>query len=51
MSRCAELSTCSASQGRPPGNASVAMTETDLVGATASERTAYGRVLIEARAG
>jgi hypothetical protein len=38
--------------GTPPGNASVAMTETDLVGATASERTAYGRLLIEApRAG
>jgi hypothetical protein len=34
--------------GTPPGNASVAMTETDLVGATASERTAYGRLLIEA---
>lgn len=34
--------------GTPPGNASVAMAETDLAGATASERTAYGRVLIEA---
>ena len=34
--------------GTPPGNASVAMTETDLVGATTSERTAYGRLLIEA---
>ena len=34
--------------GTPPGNASVAMTETDLVGATATERTVYGRLLIEA---
>jgi hypothetical protein len=34
--------------GTPPGNASVAMIETDLVDATASERTAYGRLLIEA---
>lgn len=34
--------------GTPPGNASVAMAETDLVGATASEHTAYGRLLIEA---
>jgi hypothetical protein len=34
--------------GTPPGNASVAMTETDLVDATAGERTAYGRLLIEA---
>jgi hypothetical protein len=36
------------SAGTPPGNASVAMDETDLEGATASERTLYGRVLIEA---
>jgi hypothetical protein len=34
--------------GTPPGNASVAMNETDLVDATAGERTAYGRLLIEA---
>jgi hypothetical protein len=34
--------------GTPPGNASVAMIETDLVDATAGERTAYGRLLIEA---
>jgi hypothetical protein len=34
--------------GTPPGNASEALAETDLVAATAVERTAYGRVLIEA---
>lgn len=34
--------------GTPPGNASIAMTETDLVGATATELTVYGRLLVEA---
>ena len=36
------------SAGTPPGNASVAMTETDLVDATPAEQTAYGRLLIDA---
>jgi hypothetical protein len=36
------------SAGTPAGNASAAMTKTDLEAATTSERAIYGRVLIEA---